>query len=39
MSGGRKEAIEDRGKTHRPRSESSLLILLRAMLGDDDLGT
>lgn len=23
----------DRGKTHRPRSVSSLLILLRAMLG------
>lgn len=29
----------DRGNTHRPRSVSSLLILLRAMLGDNVSGT
>lgn len=29
----------DRGNTHRPRSVSSLLILLRAMLGDKFSGT
>lgn len=30
---------KDCGKTHRPRSVSSLLILLRAMLGDNVSGT